>query len=365
MAIAAGQHRPLSTPVRPSCRDPFAVPSRVDCALAGARRGPKTISTRHTRKAIGSEETAITRVAIMAVVRRIFVSGPREKYLNARTAGVHRAVLAEIEKLGYQLTAFGTPAGGVGLADRETWNRDKAIAAMRRCVGVAVLGFPYWHVTDGPRSTGLVTEYCHYEGALASMLGLPILALLESGTAERGAFDPRAGTPVLEVPADATAEWAATPDFRNFLANWSGQLKQRRDLFLGYTTSASRVATAVRDTLEAAGVTVIDWARDFRKAGSILSEIQDAAARCSGAILLFTRDESLAQSAPEDTPPRDNVLLEAGYFAAAKGKERVLVVLEPGAKMPADLGGDIYASLRPGEQAAVLEDVMKFVRDRL
>ena len=48
-----------------------------------------------------------------------------------------------------------------------------------------------------------------------------------------------------------------------------------------------------------------------------------------------------------------------------KRVESVLIVREPGAKMPADLGGDIYASLRPGEEAALLVDVMQFVRDRL
>ena len=301
----------------------------------------------------------------MPVVRRVFVSGPREKYLDARTAGLRRAVLGEIEKLGYQVTAFGTLTGGAGLAARETWNRNEAIEAMLRCVGAVLLGFPYWRVTEEGRPKGLVTEYCHYEGALASMLGLPILALLESGTSERGAFDPRAGTPVIDVPADATAEWVATSDFQNFLANWYEQVKQRRDVFLGYTTSAAHAAMAIRDALEAAGVTVIDWARDFRMAGSILSEIQNAAARCSGAVLLFTRDESLEQGTPDGTPPRDNVLLEAGYFASAKGKERVLIVREPGAKMPADLGGDIYASFRPGEEAALLVNVMRFVRDRL
>jgi hypothetical protein len=301
----------------------------------------------------------------MPLVHRVFVSGPRERYLDARTRGLRRAVLDEIEKLGYELTAFGTPAGGVGLAARETWKRNEAIDAMRRCVGAVLLGFPYWRASNGSVSTRLVTEYCHYEGALASMLGLPILALLESGTAERGAFDPRAGTPVIDVPADASAEWAATRDFQDFLANWCVQVKQRRDVFLGYSTSATAVATAIRDALEAAGVTVVDWARDFRKAGSILSEIENSAAQCSAAILLFTRDESLSQSAPDDTPPRDNVLLEAGYFASAKGKERVLIVREPGAKMPADLGGDIYASFRPGDEAAVLADVMAFVRDRL
>jgi hypothetical protein len=301
----------------------------------------------------------------MAAIRRIFVSGPRERYLNSRTAGLRRAILGEIESLGYELTAFGTPAGGVGLPVRGAWDRNRAIDAIRRCVGAVLLGFPYWQVKDGGRETGLVTEYCHYEGALASVLGLPILALLETGTAARGAFDSRVGTPVLDVPADATGEWVATTEFRDFLANWSEQVRQQRDVFLGYTTSAAPVATAVREALETAGVTVIDWARDFRGAGSILSEIQNAAERCSGAIFLFTRDQTPARSAPDETPPRDNVLFEAGYFASAKGKERVFIVREAGAKMPADLGGDIYASLRPGEEAAVLEDVLKFVRDRL
>jgi hypothetical protein len=302
----------------------------------------------------------------MAVDRRVFVSGPRERYLDDRKKGLRKAILSAIEELGYELTAFGTPAGGAGLAARETWSGDDAIRAMRRCVGVVLLGFPYYpRENAADRSANLVTEYCHYEGALASMLGLPTLSLLESGTAERGAFDPRAGNPVLEVPADGTAEWVATTDFRDFLANWSSQMKQRRDIFLGYTTSAMPVALIVRNALEAAGVTVIDWARDFRNAGSIMSEIQYTAERCSAAILLFTRDESLVQSAPEDTPQRDNVLLEAGYFMCAKGKERVLIVRESGAKMPADLGGDIYASLQPGGEAAVIEGVMKFVRERL
>ena len=34
-----------------------------------------------------------------------------------------------------------------------------------------------------------------------------------------------------------------------------------------------------------------------------------------------------------------------GLFMQAKGRERVLVVREQGAKMPADIGGSIYVSL--------------------
>jgi predicted nucleotide-binding protein len=53
----------------------------------------------------------------------------------------------------------------------------------------------------------------------------------------------------------------------------------------------------------------------------------------------FTGDESFAA-------PRDNVIFEMGMFMEAKGRERVLVVREEGAKMPADIGGGIYIQLR-------------------
>ena len=48
---------------------------------------------------------------------------------------------------------------------------------------------------------------------------------------------------------------------------------------------------------------------------------------------------------PEVSAPRDNVVFEAGYFIWLKGKRNVLIVREKGSKMPADLGGDIYAML--------------------
>jgi hypothetical protein len=48
---------------------------------------------------------------------------------------------------------------------------------------------------------------------------------------------------------------------------------------------------------------------------------------------------------PKLAVPRDNVVFEAGYFIGLKGKHNVLIVRETGSKLPADLGGDIYASL--------------------
>jgi predicted nucleotide-binding protein len=107
--------------------------------------------------------------------------------------------------------------------------------------------------------------------------------------------------------------------------------------------------------LEGKGFSVLDWARDFRPAGAtILEEIERAANRCRCAVFLFTKDDELEKYAQAkasfNAVPRDNVLLEAGYFTQARGKERVAIVREQGAKMPADLGGIIYLSLENKNQ---------------
>src|SRR5262249_20090849 len=91
---------------------------------------------------------------------------------------------------------------------------------------------------------------------------------------------------------------------------------------------------------------VLDWRTDFEPATSILNQIEEASRRCRAGIFLFTKDDPLSDSKAKDRAvPRGNVVFEPGYFSALKGKSRVLIVRETGAKMPADLGGDIYASL--------------------
>ena len=42
-----------------------------------------------------------------------------------------------------------------------------------------------------------------------------------------------------------------------------------------------------------------------------------------------------------------------------KGKNRVLIILERGAKLPADLGGDIYASLEAKDDIAPIEETLR------
>jgi predicted nucleotide-binding protein len=94
-----------------------------------------------------------------------------------------------------------------------------------------------------------------------------------------------------------------------------------------------------------------------------LQQIQAAVDCCSAGVFLFTKDDKLTDDAHADKAvPRDNVVFEAGYFINAKGKDHVLIVREAGAKMPADLGGDIYASLEERSNIGPIEEqVCRFV----
>lgn len=99
---------------------------------------------------------------------------------------------------------------------------------------------------------------------------------------------------------------------------------------------------------------------------------------CSGGIFLFTRDDAYMEPASQHTQrwlfkwpqrtevaiPRDNVVFEAGFFIGSKGKRRVLVVREDGAKMPADLGGDVYAALADRHNIDPIKGLIKrFILD--
>jgi predicted nucleotide-binding protein len=51
-------------------------------------------------------------------------------------------------------------------------------------------------------------------------------------------------------------------------------------------------------------------------------------------------------------------VFEAGYFIGLKGKRNVLIVREQGSKMPADLGGDLYALLQDRADIGPIERVV-------
>lgn len=119
------------------------------------------------------------------------------------------------------------------------------------------------------------------------------------------------------------------------------------------------IAASIRAYLESSGLSVLDWARDFRVGRTILEEVERAATLCRCGLFLLTADDPLGGVSTPVAIPRDNVVLETGYFISAHGPERVVVVQEKGTKMPADLGGLIYLSM---EDRAQWEAVVAGVR---
>jgi predicted nucleotide-binding protein len=292
---------------------------------------------------------------------RIFVSVPDDRHLDDRRRALKRAIIRFIAGQQFDVIGFEPEQFGAGLPmNLETWTVEKADRLIRRCDGVLVLALARIHARifesesdqqsqAAGRALTLPTPYNHLEGALGLAQHLPVLILFEAKMDRTGIFD--SGIKPTAIPANADKKWVGSKTFREAFDSWAVKVRERRDVFLGYCSKANSSAKEIRDYLESKGFSVLDWARDFRPAGStILEEIERAASRCRCAIFLFTKDDELDRKAQGkasfDAIPRDNVLLEAGYFTQARGKDRVAIVREVGAKMPADLGGIIYLSLQ-------------------
>lgn len=297
----------------------------------------------------------------MTITRRVYVSMPADRWLEKNQNDLKWAIVDKIEALGYETEVFFDPRGKPSLAAATAWNAVEADRVARRCAGMALIGLPRWQFATDKGQVKLPTEYCHYEGALAFTLKLPMLTLVQEDVMHRGVFDHGYKGYLGEFQADAGAAWLETEQFLVPFRYWKDEMSKRSDVFLGYSSTSAGTAHNLKRFLQAdLGLKVLDWATGFAPAGSILQQIEKAAAVCSAGIFLFTTDDKFADEALVDkAAPRDNVVFEAGYFTGVKGKDHVLVIREKGAKMPADLGGDIYAPLDDKSDIRPIEDIVR------
>lgn len=116
--------------------------------------------------------------------------------------------------------------------------------------------------------------------------------------------------------------------------------------FLGYCSSAKALASEIKEYFrhKMPSLEIKDWAWDFQKGRLLMPEIERAARECKISVFLVTKDDQTVQSDQTIESPRDNIIFEVGYFAAKRGLERTLLVVEEGTKLPADWGGIIYES---------------------
>ncbi|MEQ1697613.1 MAG: nucleotide-binding protein [Hyphomicrobiaceae bacterium] len=284
------------------------------------------------------------------------------------------AVVGRIQDLGFHPEIFYNPRTVQGIAARKSWTPIEADEVIRQCVAGVIIGMPRWRLSDGQQDVLMATEYSQYEGAVLRTVDIPIMILAQDNLLQRGVFEYNFGQFICKFPESADEKWLDTPDFLQTQNIWHADITDRRDVFLGYCSSSAGTADQIRSYLEKElGATILDWKRDFSVARSVLEEIVEAGKRCSGAIFLFTKDDVLADETlnpkkrwfravpprAEFAIPRDNVVFEAGYFIGVKGKRKVLIVREQGAKMPADLGGDVYGALEDRHNIESIKDTLR------
>jgi hypothetical protein len=294
--------------------------------------------------------------------RRVFMSIQNPELLKGQRLAVQEEVIHQVERLGFQPEVF----FHLGTAAALAWSLPNVLEVMRRCVGAVVLASRRWTVSSPTGEFHFASEYAQIEGAMATALRLPLLLIAERGLVDRGITWTGAGHPILFMPADADVSWLSSEAFTHRFSVWQDQITERSDVFLGYSSKARSTATAIHLFLkERLGLNVRNWELDFAAGGTILDEIENASRLCSGGIFLFTKDDVMAGDEMR-AAPRDNVVFEAGYFAAAKGRDRVLIIREEGAKMPADLGGNIYLTLPDKDDTRSIESgIRDFVERRL
>lgn len=289
--------------------------------------------------------------------------------MEADDRRLRNALLKRLKLAGFQPQEFGV--SGIPMDETLDWSFSQAERVMCRCSGAMILVLPRWRMlAENGEPCWLPTEYNHVEGALALAQDLPVLIITTRsvfGLFQRGIIGKGTGKFMGVAPPDVDpVKWLKSDEFELLFDSWKSQVVQRRDVFLGYCGKANKAAQRIKSFLvNKLKVSVLDWSTDFTGGMSILQKIE-AASACSLGVFLFTKDDELAGHNKFLAAPRDNVVFEAGYFVHAKGKERTLIIREEGAKVPADLGGDIYLHLQNRRETSTIEARLRqFIEKRL
>ncbi|HLJ90321.1 MAG TPA: TIR domain-containing protein [Candidatus Angelobacter sp.] len=268
---------------------------------------------------------------------RVVLSVQRRENLSKRQQRFFDALQAKVESVGLCILTKTGPSDTI--ADRYDHVRNNQ--------GVIVPVFSQWQGQRLNRSQDrtwtLPSEFTHIVATMAVAAERPLLVLQEKTVDERGAFKKGLMHPIVDVPASLDPDWLDSPSFAYEFDKWLDQVRSHRHVFLGYSTQASEIGAQINNFLtQKVGLSVFDW-HDFRPGDTVWDSIERAERLTQCGVFLFMADDKLAGSGV--VAPRDNVVYEAGYFAGAKGRTRSIIVREPNAKVPSDLGGILYLAL--------------------
>jgi Predicted nucleotide-binding protein containing TIR-like domain len=240
---------------------------------------------------------------------------------------------------------------------------------MRRFDGVLVFACCQWEAErlyrDQRKTAITPTEFCHIESTMAVAARKPLLVLREKALAERGVLRSGHLPNVVKLPNGLNPEWLEESDFQSAFNRWVDEVQCFRHVFLGYSSKATDTANKLYKFLTTAlRLRVFDW-HEFRPGDTIWDSIERAERSTACGLFLFMADDRFSTDVGDRFAPRDNVVYEAGYFAGAKGRKASLVIREEEAKIPTDLGGLLYLTLRDRNDISPLENQLREYLDRM
>ncbi|ACB76391.1 TIR domain-containing protein [Opitutus terrae] len=102
---------------------------------------------------------------------------------------------------------------------------------------------------------------------------------------------------------------------------------------------------AVARFLEQLGITPVILQEQVNRGMTVIEKFEEFASRAGFAVVLMTPDDigyAANHEGDKKPRPRQNVILELGYFAAKLGRRRTLVITKGELEMPSDVFGLLY-----------------------
>jgi predicted nucleotide-binding protein len=104
--------------------------------------------------------------------------------------------------------------------------------------------------------------------------------------------------------------------------------------------------------LEQLGVKPVILQEQISRGMTVIEKFEEFASRAGFAVILMTPDDvgyPVSKEQEKKNRPRQNVVLELGYFAAKLGRDKTLVLTKGEVEMPSDIFALIYEPMDTGE----------------
>lgn len=132
----------------------------------------------------------------------------------------------------------------------------------------------------------------------------------------------------------------------------------RPKIFIGSPTEDRELASTIARALAEKGFVPMRWWKEFPSGSYPLERLIEIAGQVDGAVLIGTGVDVVVSRTIETAAPRDNVILEYGLFVGALGRERCMLLIDAGAKLPSDVLAITHLRVKD-DAVSVGEDVAK------